>query len=658
MAATSASHIERKEFLGHPVGLYILFFTEMWERFSYYGMRAILVLYITTSVTDDNPGLGWENSDALALYGWYTMLVYVMSIPGGIIADKFIGQKKSVLFGGLILCAGHGILAVEQMWAFYTGLLLIILGVGGLKPNISTMVGGLYKPGDIRRDKGFTIFYIGINIGAAASSLAVGYVGEEIGWHYGFGMAGIGMLLGQIVYMAGQKYLRGIGDAPTEEEKAKSDDGLGRLFNKLFKERIPLIATIIIELFGIYLILGSFMDWSLGSIGYGLLTMFLGLVVGLMMVIYNELNQIEKDRYVVLLLSFIIVIVFWGAFEQAGGLMNIYTKEKVDRTVDLFVWSGTIPASVFQSVNAIFIIIFGTIVAGFWAWRKQKGGEASSLFKMAIGTIVMGIGFLFMAKASLEVLSSGEAALVWIILAYLLHTLGELSASPVALSFITKLAPVRYVSIMMGVYFAATGLGNKMAGAIGEASQSEPIEATLNANYEDINAFVPDSTIAKAETFTVDGLAYLDAGDLVFKSENNNAEINDIVVLSDDAKESFKAALLDAEATAENPQHIDVTFENEKDKDAVKKAEKKGAVNSVNVDLANYEGNVVLFEASNRRELKTFIMITVFTALFGLLVIIFLKKLKKLTHGAEDNEREIHDDETEGFELADESNIS
>jgi len=658
MAATSGTHIERKEFLGHPVGLYILFFTEMWERFSYYGMRAILVLYITTSVTDENPGLGWENSDALALYGWYTMLVYVMSIPGGIIADKFIGQKKSVLFGGLILCAGHGILAVEQMWAFYTGLLLIILGVGGLKPNISTMVGGLYKPGDIRRDKGFTIFYIGINIGAAASSLAVGYVGEKIGWHYGFGMAGIGMLLGQIVYMAGQKYLKGIGDAPTEEEKAKSDDGLGRLFNKLFKEKIPLIVTIIIELFGLYLILGSFMGWELSSIGYGLLTMFLGLVVGLMMVIYNELNQVEKDRYVVLLLSFIIVIVFWGAFEQAGGLMNIYTKEKVNRTVDLFVWSGTIPASVFQSVNAIFIIIFGTIVASFWAWRKKKGSEASSLYKMAVGTIVMGIGFLFMAKASLEVLGSGEAALVWIILAYLLHTLGELSASPVALSFITKLAPVKYVSIMMGVYFAATGLGNKMAGAIGEASQSEPIQASINASYGDIDSFVPDSTIAMAETFTIDGIAYVDQGELVFTSEESSMAINEFVMFSEESKEAFKSALLDAEATMENPQHIDITYENEKDKDAVNKARKKERLDQVSVDISNYEGNVVLFEASNRRELRTFVMITIFTALFGLLVIIFLKKLKKLTHGAEDNERDMHDDETEGFELADESNVN
>ena len=193
----------------------MLFFTEMWERFSYYGMCAILVLYLVTQTTGDNPGLGWTSGEALALYGWYTMLVYVASIPGGWIADRLIGQKKSVLIGGLTLCLGHSILAVEQMWAFYSGLGLIIAGVGLLKPNISTMVGGLYEQGDIRRDKGFTIFYIGINIGAFLSSLIVGYVGEVHGWHYGFGLAGIGMLLGQLVYMAGQKHLIHVGNLLT-----------------------------------------------------------------------------------------------------------------------------------------------------------------------------------------------------------------------------------------------------------------------------------------------------------------------------------------------------------------------------------------------------------------------------------------------------------
>lgn len=646
--ANASETIERKELFGHPAGLYILFFTEMWERFSYYGMRAILTLYMISAATGSNPGLGWDSTEALALYGWYTMLVYVMSIPGGILADKFIGQKKSVLVGGLILCAGHGILAIEQMWAFYTGLLLIVLGVGGLKPNISTMVGGLYKEGDIRRDKGFTIFYIGINIGAAAASLAVGYVGESIGWHYGFGMAGIGMLLGQIVYMAGQRYLVGVGDPPSEEEKKNADDGLGRLISKMFQERVPAILFFLFSALGLFLLVAGAAGLSYGSIGYGLLTMFLALVIGLMAVIYNELSDIERDRYIVLLLSFIIVIVFWGAFEQAGGLMNIYTKEKVDRFVDLgFLFQGEIPASVFQAVNAIFIIIFGTIVAGFWAWRRKKGGEASSLFKMAVGTMIMGVGFLFMAQASTEVLGGTKAALVWIILAYLFHTLGELSTSPVALSFITKLAPAKYASIMMGVYFAATGLGNKLAGVIGEASQSEPIYSEVHTNYDGQGGFIPDTTLANAGIFEIEGIAYVENDEVVLTTEeSSDADINQLVATDSANKANLKSVLMEEEATRDNPQHFTITYENEKDNIALDAGE------DIQVDLANYQGEIVLFEASNEREMRTFIMITVITVGFGLVLIIFLRKLKKLTHGAEEKEGTMHE-EQEGFELAD-----
>ena len=450
------------QLFGHPIGLFVLFFTEMWERFSYYGMRAILVLYITGKTLDTNPGMGWTDGEALALYGWYTMLVYVASIPGGIIADKMIGQKKAVLWGGIILVAGHTVLAITQDWAFYTGLGLIIAGVGLLKPNISTMVGGLYKQGDERRDKGFTIFYIGINIGAFLSSLIVGYVGENIGWHYGFGLAGIGMALGLLVYLWGQKYLDGVGEFIGDD---KSPD-------KEFKDK--------------------------------------------------PLTQVERDRMLVMFLSFFLIIVFWGAFEQAGGLMNLYTKSNTDRNASMMTmnlilglpiiflalkgvlettkktgyakyWFGLaafvglvfillkkyvvlsdpfeIPASWFQSLNALFIIIFGTTVAGFWYNWKMKGREGSSLFKMAIGLIIMGWGFIFMRFASQEFEAAGSSAMYWLVLAYLFHTIGELCASPVALSFITKLAPVKYASFMMGAYFAATGFGNKLAGWVGESAQ-------------------------------------------------------------------------------------------------------------------------------------------------------------------------------------------
>jgi POT family proton-dependent oligopeptide transporter len=405
----------QKELFGHPVGLYVLFFTEMWERFSYYGMRAILVLYLVAQTQNENSGLGWTNGEALSLYGWYTMLVYVASIPGGWIADKFLGQKKSVLYGGILLVAGHSILAIEEMWAFYSGLGLIIAGVGLLKPNISTMVGGLYKQGDIRRDKGFTIFYIGINVGAFLSSLIVGTVGEVYGWHYGFGLAGIGMAAGLIQYLFGQKYLKSVGNF------------LGDSENKTEKEAMN-----------------------------------------------KPLTKIEKDRVVVLLISFLLVIIFWGAFEQAGGLMNLYASGKTDRILSfsLPLIGNEVPASWFQSLNAMFIIFLGTTVAGFWANRKLKGKISTSLFKMILGLIIMGTGFFFMTAAAAQYETNGASAMYWLVLAYLFHTVGELCISPVALSYITKLAPVKYASLMMGVYFAMTGFGNKLAGWLGEASEN------------------------------------------------------------------------------------------------------------------------------------------------------------------------------------------
>ena len=304
---------------------------------------------------------------------------------------------------------GHSILAVEEMWAFYTGLGLIIAGVGMLKPNISSMVGGLYAQGDVRRDKGFIIFYIGINVGAFLSSLIVGYVGETYGWHYGFGLAGIGMALGLAQYLYGQKYLRQVGDFIGDNKSEEGKD-----------------------------------------------------------VLKKPLTSIEKDRLVVLFLSFILVIVFWGAFEQAGGLMNIYASEKTDR---LFM-GWLVPASWFQSLNAMFIICLGTGVAGYWAKRKLKNQLSSSLFKMIIGLIIMGTGFFFMSAASTQYETQGSSAMYWLVLAYLFHTIGELCISPVALSFITKLAPLKYASLTMGVYFAMTGFGNKLAGILGEASQS------------------------------------------------------------------------------------------------------------------------------------------------------------------------------------------
>ena len=422
--AHTAQLPRQKELFGHPVGLYILFFTEMWERFSYYGMRALLVLYMTTStvlgVDDRGVGLGWSDQEALALYGWYTMLVYVASIPGGMIADKLIGQKKAVLIGAIVLCIGHGVLVLTDVWAFYTGLGLVITGVGLLKPNISTMVGGLYKEGDIRRDKGFSIFYIGINTGSLLATLIIGFVVAEYGWHAGFGLAGIAMLFGLFVYLYGQKYLKNVGGL-LKVEKAEDEISYGKLYGGLFKSAMPLTVTGILTIF-------SFVGWYFMGWGYGLLFLFITAIAALMMMIYKDLpTRIFKDRFMVLLLSFIMTIIFWGAFEQAGGLMNLYTDSKTDRM--LFGWE--VPTVMFQSLNAGFIIIFATIVANFWAKRKLKGKEASSILKMAMGIIIMGFGFLFMVFAVMEFEKSGSSSMLWLVFAYLFHTLGELCISPV-----------------------------------------------------------------------------------------------------------------------------------------------------------------------------------------------------------------------------------
>ncbi|MAU63267.1 MAG: MFS transporter [Flavobacteriaceae bacterium] len=456
------NELQQKTFLGHPIGLFYLFFTELWERFSYYGMRAILVLYLVSETSGVNPGLGWSDRSALELYGWYTMFVYLATIPGGILADRYLGQRKSVMIGGLLLCFGHGILAVEALWAFYTGLTFIVLGVGCLKGNISTMVGGLYgKTDHNKRDMGFYIFYMGINIGAAVSALVVGYVGETYNWHYGFGLAGIGMAIGQLGYWKGQKYLAHVGNKV--ELNTPNDKESNNLFLQIFKKTNSLLGFSITAILGLYLGLNG--DWD-----YGLLLIGIAFAVGFAIVVYNDGNKIEKDRILVTYLAFLIVIVFWGAFEQAGGLMNLYASQKTDLALGSFM----VPASWFQSVNAIFILIFATLVGSFWIWWKKSGYEHSSLFKMALGVIIMGFGFFFMSMASNEVAydASGEiikkSAMYWLVLAYLFHTIGELCASPVALSFITKLAPARWAAFMMGAYFAASGLGNKVAGLIGE----------------------------------------------------------------------------------------------------------------------------------------------------------------------------------------------
>ncbi len=457
MAKADAFGIDgQPRLLGHPAGLFVLFFTELWERFSYFGIRGILVLFLVAQTTGNNPGFGWSNQEALALYGWYTMLAYLAAIPGGILAGRWLGQRRSVLAGGLILCLGYGLLVFDGTGTFYTGLTLVVLGVGCLKPNITGMVGALYSPDDDQRDIGFTIFYIGINVGAFLSTLAVGWVAVRIDWHLGFGLAGLGMLIGQAVYIFGGKYLKGVGEPPVKDVQEagaeQEDSSPGR--------RTFLLAVSTVIVISVPFLLT-------GQPAAFFTVAFFGLMAWQAISMYRESTPLERDRLQAVFFTLLILVVFWSAFEQAGGLMNLFAQQKADRMLSGF----EVPAPWFQSLNPLYIILFGTPVGIAWLWWKRQGREASPLFKMGLGTIIMGIGFLFMTAASGEFASRGESAMYWLVLAYLLLTLGELFAFPVALSFITKLSPPRYSSMVLALYFVAIGLGHKLAGILGETAQ-------------------------------------------------------------------------------------------------------------------------------------------------------------------------------------------
>ncbi len=624
-----------RELWGHPVGLYILFMTEMWERFSYYGMRGILVLYLVSVTHGANPGLGWTHTHALALYGWYTMLVYVACIPGGIIADKLLGQKDTVLIGGILLTIGHSVLAIKAMWAFYLGLVLIVLGVGLLKANISTMVGGLYQKGDIRRDKGFSIFYMGINSGALMATLFVGWLGTTVGWHDGFGAAGIGMFIGLLIYTWGRRFLKKVGNRLTKEQQGKGAS-FGDLFKNLLKTRVPLIVTAVLVAFSLY--------WMIfQSISYGLLYIFISLVAGMMLMIFRDLDtKVMRDRYIVIIITFLMTIVFWGAYEQAGGLLTIYASEKTDRVIH---WLNfTIPAPWFLTFNPIYIIIFAVPVAGFWARRKLKGHQASSLFKMAVGIIIMGLGFIFMAFASLQYQSAGASAMIWLILCYFFNTIGELSSSPVSLSFITKLSPVKYGSIMMGLYFAATGFGNKVAGMIGELSQGEPIRMEITASESELASYVKnlDKILEDGEGFSFGTVVYPQDGKFSAIDTTDGKSVLGLLSFDIAGREAEITHTLEEEgATKSNPYHAIFRFKRNPD-----------VTESVTNGKINYIGEFVIDELQTQREFKTFIGIVAFTLVFGILIILFIKPINRLTHGLEDNEHEL----SEG-ELAEEQSV-
>ena len=436
------------EFLGHPKGLFVCFATEMWERFSYYGMRALLILYLTKH---------WEFSDATSylIYGAYTSLVYIMPVFGGMLADQILGSKKAVTYGAILLVFGHLGMTVESSeQIFYLSLALIVSGVGFLKPNISTMVGALYQEGDPRRDSGFTIFYMGINIGAFTATLLCGYLGEEVGWAYGFGAAGIGMLFGLIIFLWGQKYLEGLAEPPSEKYKEK--------ISGISFENWAYISGIFMVIATWFLVQNSQLVGQLLG-GFG--AVFIG--AWLLYALFR-CDPEERDRLIVVGILILFSLIFWALFEQAGSSLNILTDRGVDRVI--FGWE--VPASMFQSLNAGFIFTIAPLFALLWIALAKRNMEPSTPIKFSIGIIFVGLGFLALVYGmkSSEGLQTG---VFWIILIYFLHTLGELCLSPVGLSSVTKLSPQRIVGFMMGMWFFASAAGNYVAGLIAKATASE-----------------------------------------------------------------------------------------------------------------------------------------------------------------------------------------
>jgi POT family proton-dependent oligopeptide transporter len=447
-----------KSFFGHPLGLSTCFFTEMWERFSYYGMRALLILFMTATAAKG--GLAFPTSKAGAIYGLYTAIAYLLSLPGGWIADRILGQRRAVLYGGICIAVGEYCLSVRSLTTFYFGLAIIACGTGLLKPNISTMVGALYGKDDVRRDGGFSIFYMGINMGALLAPLVCGYLGENYDWHYGFLAAGVGMTIGVIQYSLGAKFLgtAGIANVGTEADR--------RLFKKLVAGAV---ATILLAVALSFAGLISPTAEKLSDIfGTGLLlvvVVFFGWLLT-----SKDYTPVERRRFWVILVLFLAASLFWSAFEQAGSTLNLFAE----RNTNLHAWDfplwGLFRASYYQSFNSLFMV-FGLAVFFSWLWIRLRKNEPSSTAKFSIGLLFAGLGFAIL----IPVANSHNVSPWWLALTYLLHTIGELCLSPVGLSAMTKLAPARAVGLIMGVWFLATSVGNFIGGRLASVYETFPL---------------------------------------------------------------------------------------------------------------------------------------------------------------------------------------
>ena len=510
---------QKHDFFGHPRGLSTLFFTELWERFSYYGMRALLVLFMTAEAVGNNPGLGLSVGEATAIYGLYTFFVYMLSLPGGWIADNIWGQRKAVLIGGIIIAMGHFSMAVPTTTFFFIGLALIVIGTGLLKPNVSSMVGDLYPEGGAKRDAGFSIFYMGINFGAILGPLLCGLLGEGYNWHYGFTLAGFGMILGLISYRIGGKYLGTAGDLKVDV----NPDTLAKR-SKIFYTVVSIIGALIV-LLG-FLVSSGAIELALESLAgnLGLVAVVITIAFFGYIIFFGGHTGEEKKRLGVIFWLFILAAIFWSGFEQAGSSFNILASELVNRSAGPSVFLGgigalvltallavplgyytyktwvrediwsvakiavmftsvgllglvywmlsqvgkgwEIPASTLQLINPSFIVIFAPIFGFMWTWLASKNANPSIPMKFALGLLGLSAGFFVLAWGSANASSTNLVSPAWLIVMYFLHTVGELCLSPVGLSSMTKLSPKSRVSQMMGIWFVAAALGNLIAGLV------------------------------------------------------------------------------------------------------------------------------------------------------------------------------------------------
>ncbi|NQX91199.1 MAG: peptide MFS transporter [Flavobacteriales bacterium] len=450
----------------HPKALFTLFFAELWERFSFYGMRALLILYMT-KVLFEAMSKGEADATAYGIYGAYGALVYGMPVIGGLIADKILGFRKAIILGGILMAIGHFVLALENTYMFYAALAFIIVGNGFFKPNISSFLGKFYAPDDARKDGAFTIFYMGVNLGAFLAPMTCGYLGETIGWHWGFGVAGVGMLIGLFVFWGSMK---SFGD-----KGLSTPLGLSKIFAGINLNTLVIVGSILMVPFcALLLNLNDYLAYIL--IGLGVI------IIGYLII---HALVIEKDRsagkkLLVVVVLFFFHMIFWALFEQAGGSLTLFA----DRNVDRVIFDNEIPTSIFQSINPMFIILLAPVFSWIWLKMNKAGKEPSTPMKFVLGLFQLGLGFGVIVLAANYMSSDGLVPVGFLVLLYLLHTMGELCLSPIGLSMVTKLSPAKIVGFVMGAWFLSISFAHELAVYLGKQTSSPDENATAQATLD------------------------------------------------------------------------------------------------------------------------------------------------------------------------------